>query len=226
VCCRAAGGVPVAVALLASGADRRIVRDALAVLSALMCGEGEVSAGERLPLLTRAHPQPTEIFTVCSCGTHQQLWHSMSTLIFLNTLGGLSPVASGRPWLAVSCPLASSAAAHGSPGSNAGTCACACTPHLVPSAALADAVAMMLMNDTAGAAASDAADNARAAAAAEFQAAGGLEALAAIVAGGSSVPHAQSAVGKVGSRRLSWPASFWHIQGIRVWRARKQRPTL
>lgn len=37
---RAAGGVPAAVALLAFVPDRRIVRDALAVLAALLCGEG------------------------------------------------------------------------------------------------------------------------------------------------------------------------------------------
>lgn len=37
---RSAGGVPVAVALLAFGPDRCIVRDALALLTALLCGEG------------------------------------------------------------------------------------------------------------------------------------------------------------------------------------------
>ncbi len=37
---RNAGGLPVAVALLAFGPDRCIVRDALAVLTALLCGEG------------------------------------------------------------------------------------------------------------------------------------------------------------------------------------------
>lgn len=47
------------------------------------------------------------------------------------------------------------------------------------------------------AAISDAAIDARAAAAAEFQAAGGLAALATIVATGGRSPRAQSAVGKV-----------------------------
>lgn len=42
---RAAGGVPAAVALLAFGPDRRIVRDALAILAALLCGEGEPCQG-------------------------------------------------------------------------------------------------------------------------------------------------------------------------------------
>lgn len=36
--------MPAAVALLAFGPDRRIVRDALAVLAALMCGEGVLFA--------------------------------------------------------------------------------------------------------------------------------------------------------------------------------------
>lgn len=34
------GGIPTAIALLASGPDRRIVRDALAVLVAVLCKEG------------------------------------------------------------------------------------------------------------------------------------------------------------------------------------------
>lgn len=63
-CCRAAGGVPVAVALLGFGADRRIVRDALAVLSALMCGEGVMSAWQRRLPLSPGHLQSTGMSTV------------------------------------------------------------------------------------------------------------------------------------------------------------------
>jgi hypothetical protein len=66
VCCRAAGGVPVAVALLGFGADRRIVRDALAVLSALMCGEGMVSTWQRRLPLSPGYLQSAGVFTVCS----------------------------------------------------------------------------------------------------------------------------------------------------------------
>ena len=85
-CCRAAGGVPVAVALLAFGPDRSIVRDALAVLSALMCGEGAMPAWRRRLLLSPAQevaqmaPFRALHAPRCAARLMQLPWHGMQGL--------------------------------------------------------------------------------------------------------------------------------------------------
>ena len=100
---REAGGVAIAVALLASGPDRRIVRDALAVLVALLCGGGAAAA---VPVI----PRLPDHLQLAVCRVPLQSRHCLCSALVPPFVNGLRLWQRGTVTEATGCPARISAA--------------------------------------------------------------------------------------------------------------------